>query len=245
MVVRFAGLTALAGASLRVAPGEIVAVIGPNGAGKTTLFNVISGFVAPQAGGVRFRGEAIEGRAPHEIAQLGIRRTFQNNGLFEGLTVLENVLAGLHAVTPSGFCGLLFGGRRAVAAERAAHGAALEVLASLEIGHLADRQVTDLSGGQQRIVEIARAIAAQPPLILLDEPAVGLSPSARGALSATVRRLAREEGIGILLIEHAVEMVLEISDRIVVMSGGATIAEGTPDEVRRNPVVVEAYLGRR
>ncbi len=242
--VRFAGLTALSDASLQVDASEIVAVIGPNGAGKTTLFNAISGFVVPSAGRVVFRGEEIQGRTPHAIAQRGIRRTFQNNGLFGSLSVMENVLTGLHTRTRSGFLGLLLGLPRADTAERTLMGEAQDLLESLEIGHIADRRVADLSGGQQRIVEIARAIAAKPPLILLDEPAVGLSPSSRAALSETVRRLARREGIGILLIEHAVDMVMDLSDRVVVMSSGAKIAEGTPDAVRRDPAVLAAYLGR-
>jgi branched-chain amino acid transport system ATP-binding protein len=242
--VRYAGLSALSGARLTVNAGEIVSVIGPNGAGKTTLFNAISGFALPTSGRILFRGQEIQGRSPHDIAAMGMRRTFQNGGLFGGLTVLENVLTGLHRRTPSGFLGLLLGLPRADAIERAAVDEARTLLETMGIAHLADRHVRDLSGGQQRIVEIVRTVADRPPLILLDEPAVGLSPAARDHLSTLIQSLSRKDGIGILLIEHATEMVMRISDRVAVFSAGANIAEGTPDEIRANRAVVEAYLGR-
>ncbi len=174
-----------------------------------------------------------------------MRRTFQNNGLFGSLTVMENVLTGLHTRARSSFLGLLFGLPRADAAERALMAEAQELLDSLEIGPYRGATACRICrAGSSASSRSPRAIAAKPPLILLDEPAVGLSPSSRAALSETVRRLAKREGIGILLIEHAVDMVMDLSDRVVVMSSGTKIAEGTPEAVRRDPAVLAAYLGR-
>ncbi|HET6521508.1 MAG TPA: ABC transporter ATP-binding protein [Geminicoccaceae bacterium] len=241
--VSFGGLKALSGVSFAVRAGDVVAVIGPNGAGKTSLFNVITGFVRPSDGEIRFRGERIDRLTPHEISARGVRRTFQNGGLFGELSALENVLAGLHPQIESGFLGILFGRRGARAAESGAVARARGLLDLMGIGHLADAPARDLSGGQQRMVEIVRALATDPPLLLLDEPAVGLAPPVRRQLSESIRRLADERGVGILLIEHAIELVMSVSDRIVVLNYGEKIAEGTPAEVRRNREVLEAYLG--
>jgi len=241
--VHFAGLKALTDVSLEAKRGEVKAVIGPNGAGKTTLFNVISGYVAATGGAIRFQDQDIHNLTPHEIAAKGVRRTFQNGGLFGEMTALENVLTGLHAQINSGFAGLLFGTKAACAAEREALARARRLLGLMEIGHLADQPAKDLSGGQQRMVEIVRALATDPPLLLLDEPAVGLAPPVRDRLMEIIRRLAGEEGIGILLIEHAIDLVMKGSDVIVVLNSGQKIAEGKPEEIRRNRDVLEAYLG--
>jgi branched-chain amino acid transport system ATP-binding protein len=241
--VQFAGLMALTGVSLEARRGEVKAVIGPNGAGKTTLFNVISGYVAATSGAIRFQGQDIHDLAPHEIAAKGVRRTFQNGGLFGEMTALENVLAGLHSQINSGFAGLLFGTKAARAAEREALFRARRLLDLVGIGHLADQPAKDLSGGQQRMVEIVRALATDPPLLLLDEPAVGLTPPVRDRVMEIIRRLAGQEGVGILLIEHAIDLVMKGSDVIVVLNSGQKIAEGKPEEIRRDRDVLEAYLG--
>jgi len=241
--VHFAGLRALNEVSFALQAGEIRAVIGPNGAGKTTLFNAITGYVQPAAGSIRLRGEPIHGLTPHEIAAKGVRRTFQNGGLFGELTVLENVLAGLHADVKSGFFGLLLGSAGARRVEARAVAEARELLAVMEIEGLADQPAKDLSGGQQRMLEIVRALATNPPLLLLDEPAMGLAPPAREHLMTVIRRLAREREVGILLIEHAIDLVMDVSDVVVVLNSGEMIAEGTPNEVRQDRVVLEAYLG--
>jgi len=243
VTVRFGGLTAVDEASFEVEPGKVRALIGPNGAGKTTLFNAIAGNVRISDGRILFRGEEIQDLTSHEIAARGIRRSFQNGGLFSELTALENVLAGLHTQVDSGFFGLLFGGRAATAAERAATERARRLLDLMEIGHVADQWARDLSGGQQRMVEIVRALATDPPLLLLDEPAVGLAPPVREHLLRVIRRLVEEEGIAVILIEHAIEFVMTVSDVIMVLNDGEMIAEGTPDEVRQNRAVLEAYLG--
>lgn len=241
--VHFSGLKALTGVSLTARSGEVKALIGPNGAGKTTLFNVISGYVQPTAGEIHLRGEPIHGLAPHHISAKGVRRTFQNGGLFGEMTVLENILAGLHVQIDSGFFGLLLGGRAAHQAEREATERARRLLDLMDMGECADQPAKSLSGGQQRIVEIVRTVATEPPLLLLDEPAVGLSPPMRDRMMEIIRRLAGEEGVAILLIEHAIDLVMAGSDVIVVLNSGEKIAEGKPEEVRQNREVLEAYLG--
>ena len=243
VTVRYGGLTAVAGVSFRVEPGEVRAIIGPNGAGKTSLFNAVTGHAPLHAGTITFRGARLDGLAPHVVSTKGVRRTFQNGGLFGELTALENVLAGLHTEVPSGFFGVLFGLPAARAVERAATARARQLLDLMGIGHIGDQPARALSGGQQRMVEIVRALATRPPLLLLDEPAVGLAPAVREQLLGVIRRLAREDGIAVVVIEHAIEFVMSVSDTIVVLNEGKLIAEGTPSEVRENREVLEAYLG--
>jgi branched-chain amino acid transport system ATP-binding protein len=243
VTVRYGGLTAVADVSFAVEPGEVRAIIGPNGAGKTSLFNAVTGHASLAGGTIRFGGARLDGLAPHLISARGVRRTFQNGGLFGELTALENVLAGLHTEVPSGFFGALLGLPGACRAERAATARARELLGLMGIGDLADRPAGALSGGQQRMVEIVRALATRPPLLLLDEPAVGLAPAVREQLLAVIRQLVRQDGIAVVLIEHAIEFVMTVSDRIVVLNEGKLIAQGTPVEVRGNRDVLEAYLG--
>ena len=241
--VNFSGLKALANVTFDAHAGEVRAVIGPNGAGKTTLFNAISGYVESTEGTIYFKGTPIHGLAPHEIAIKGVRRTFQNGGLFPELTALENVLAGLHMHIDGSFLGIVMGLGEAREAEREGIARARRLLDLMDLGAIADTPVKDLSGGQQRMVEIVRTLATEPPLLLLDEPVVGLSPPMRDRMMEIIRRLAGEEGIGIILIEHIIDLVMSGSDVIVVLSSGEVIAEGTPDEIRQNREVLEAYLG--
>ena len=241
--VHFSGVRALTNVSFCAHPGEVRAVIGPNGAGKTTLFNAVTGYVEPTSGQVLFRGSEIQGRPPHAVAALGIRRTFQHGGLFGDLTVLENVLCGFHTQITSGVLGLLCGGRAAADAERQAVAQARTLLEFMGIGELENRIAKDLSGGQQRTVEITRALSTNAPLLLLDEPAVGLTPPVRDRLLDVIRRVAGERGTGVLLIEHSIDLVMKGSDVIVVLNDGQMIAEGTPEDIRKNGEVLDAYLG--
>ena len=242
--INFGGLVAVNQVSFSLQAGEVRSLIGPNGAGKTTLFKAIAGEERLSGGSILFQGQPIHMLTAHEISERGVRRTFQNGGLFAELTALENVLAGLHTAIDSSLGGLVLGLRGTREKERAATKRAREMLEMMGIGHVADQWARDLSGGQQRMVEIVRALATDPPLLLLDEPAVGLAPLVRDELLRIVRRLAEEENIGVLLIEHAIEFVMNVSDTIMVLNNGEVIAEGPPDEVRRNREVLEAYLGR-
>jgi branched-chain amino acid transport system ATP-binding protein len=239
---RFGGVHAVKDVSLAVERGMIKAVIGPNGAGKSTLFNLVSGFVAPDAGVVRFRGDAIQGRRPHQVAARGIARTFQNIKLFPGMSAVENVMVGAHVRSRAGFLAGLFQPPSARREEREVKDRALEAMALLGIEGLAASDATSLSYGQQRAVELARALAAGPEMLLLDEPAAGLNHRETAELGRLIGRI-RERGITVLVVEHDMSLVMSISDEVAVLCYGEKIADGDPGSVQRNPDVVRVYLG--
>lgn len=240
---RFGGLKALDHVSLDVYEGEILALIGPNGAGKTTLFNVITGHYRPDEGKIIFDGRLINGLKPHIIAQLGIGRTFQNLRLFPSLTVLENVLSGRHSKLRSHFWHSLLHTPFERREEKHAQEVAQDLLKRLELGAMMDRAVGSLPYGRQKIVEIARALALEPRLLILDEPAAGLNDRERADLIDFIIRLNKER-LSILLIEHDMDLVMQLAHRVVVLDNGAVIASGSPDEIQNHPLVIEAYLGR-
>jgi len=234
---RFGGLTAVADLSFEVHEGEILGLIGPNGAGKSTTFNLIAGAHSADAGEIRFAGQGIRGLAPHQIAARGVMRTFQHNRPFDGMTVLENVLVGAH----TRFSHNPFS-RKAAQEESATRARAAELIEFVGLGELREAPVERLSFGQGRLLEIARALAGEPKLLLFDEPAAGLTLAEAERIAAVIRGIAAR-GIAVLLIEHDMRFLLPLAHRVVVLNFGAKIAEGPPERIRADPAVMKAYLG--
>ena len=239
----FGGVRALRGVSLNLCAGEILGLIGPNGAGKTTLINLISGIIREDAGRIFFESHLLNGLSPWQRAALGLARTFQHLQVFAGLTVLENVRCGAHRLRKTGFWAAFLRLSRAVLEEESGRRKALSILEELGLAHKADLPAENLPYGEQKKVVIARALASRPRAILLDEPAGGLNERETEELGEIILRL-REKGVAILLVEHDLNLVMRICDRIVVLDQGEVIAEGSPREIQNHPRVLEAYLGK-
>jgi branched-chain amino acid transport system ATP-binding protein len=240
---RFGGLVAVNDVSFVVQPGEIFGLIGPNGAGKTTLFNVITGLIPPSSGNLIFKGEDLTRRSPHRIASKGISRTFQNIRLFGNLSALQNVMIARHVHTRSGVIAGVLGLPSSRQEEQSTRQKAMELLQLVGLDDRAGQIARNFSYGDQRRIEIARALALQPTMLLLDEPAAGMNPNEKGELSDFIKRVCDMFDLTVIVIEHHVPLVMGLCDRIAVLNFGKMIALGKPEEVRNDPAVIDAYLG--
>jgi branched-chain amino acid transport system ATP-binding protein len=241
---RFGGLSALSDITFKVEAGEIISLIGPNGAGKTTCLNMITGFYRPTAGRVAYRGADITGRAPYEIAQAGVIRTFQKTSVLKGLTVFGNVLTAGHRHGDTSLLRALFPGQAQRKRERQLRDEAAAIIEKVGLGARMNTEADSLSCGELRLLELAVALGARPQLLMLDEPAAGLNTEEADQLGGVLKKLVGDRVEALLLIEHNMALVMEVSHRIVVLNFGRKIAEGTPDQIRGNSDVIEAYLGK-
>ena len=241
---RFGGLEAVSKVDLEIREHSIYSIIGPNGAGKTTFFNCVTGFYTPEEGEILFKGRNITGLSTDRVTRLGISRTYQNIRLFKNMTTVENILVGMHPHLKSGLLGGIFRDRRTREEEKAAVEEASRLLTFINLKGKGDLLAKNLPYGEQRRLEIGRALGSKPSLLLLDEPTAGMNPSETQDMVSFIRRLRDELGITVLLIEHQMRVVMSISEQISVLDFGVKIAEGTPQEIQKNPHVVEAYLGR-